>query len=131
MAPMGKASPKLLKVELDGLSISDCNGTAENNPEVPRGLDDNTMVCAGILDGGKDTCSGDSGGPLFLPPRLERSPDCELRTQVGVTSFGKQCGLEGFPGVYTKVEAYVSWIESHVWPANNFDLRKLFIWSDK
>ena len=47
---------------------------------------------------GKDTCRGDSGGPLF---------DSESRTQVGITSTGKigrgGCGAAGYPGVYTEV----------------------------
>jgi secreted trypsin-like serine protease len=33
----------------------------------------------GIFRGGEGTCSGDSGGPLFLP---------DQETIVGVTSFG-------------------------------------------
>jgi len=47
---------------------------------------------------GKDTCLGDSGGPLF---------DSGSRTQVGITSSGYVsrggCGIEGYPGVYTEV----------------------------
>lgn len=35
---------------------------------------------------------------------------------IGVTSFGKQCGTPGTPGVYTRVYAYLTWIESIVWP---------------
>lgn len=34
---------------------------------------------------------------------------------VGVTSFGKGCGTVNIPAVYTKVPAYVAWIESIVW----------------
>ena len=38
---------------------------------------------------------------------------------VGIVSYGFQCGREGFPGVYAKVEYYLDFIESilntHVW----------------
>ena len=54
------------------------------------------MVAAGKE--GKDTCSGDSGGPLFA-----RQDD--KRYQIGITSFGKGCGARGYPGVYTEVNA--------------------------
>lgn len=61
------------------------------------------MVCAGYEAGGIDTCQGDSGGPLV----------CLINgtyTVVGTTSFGYGCGKPGFPGVYAKVEAVLSWI---------------------
>jgi secreted trypsin-like serine protease len=43
---------------------------------------------------GKDTCWGDSGGPLF---------DSGSRTQVGITSYGERCGSARYPGIYTEV----------------------------
>jgi len=54
------------------------------------------MVAAGRE--GKDTCSGDSGGPM-----LARQDD--KRYQIGITSFGRGCGARGYPGVYTEVNA--------------------------
>jgi secreted trypsin-like serine protease len=54
------------------------------------------MVAAGKE--GKDTCNGDSGGPMFA-----RQDD--KRYQIGITSFGKGCGARGYPGVYTEVNA--------------------------
>jgi secreted trypsin-like serine protease len=54
------------------------------------------MVAAGRE--GKDTCDGDSGGPLFK--RTDRGP-----FQVGITSFGAGCGTRGLPGVYTEVNS--------------------------
>lgn len=29
----------------------------------------------------------------------------------GIVSFGNKCGLPNYPGVYTDVSIYVSWIE--------------------
>ena len=55
------------------------------------------MVAAGRE--GKDTCSGDSGGPMF-------SRQGDNRYQIGITSFGRGCGARGYPGVYTEVNAH-------------------------
>jgi secreted trypsin-like serine protease len=54
------------------------------------------MVAAGKE--GKDTCSGDSGGPMF-------ARRADKRYQVGITSFGRGCAARGYPGVYTEVNA--------------------------
>ena len=57
---------------------------------------------------GRDSCSGDSGGPLVI-----REFSTEPWTQIGVVSFGgNKCGTKNLPGVYTRVEAYLPWIES-------------------
>lgn len=61
------------------------------------------QMCAGAQFS-IDSCSGDSGGPL-MTQRL-------YWTAEGIVSFGYQCGLEGWPGVYTRVSSYVNWIKS-------------------
>ena len=59
---------------------------------------------------GKDSCSGDSGGPLVF-----RQGSSDPWTQIGVVSFGAfECGKESTPGVYTRVEAFLPWIESNL-----------------
>lgn len=35
---------------------------------------------------------------------------------IGITSFGKACGIANVPGVYTRVSNFVPWIEKIVWP---------------
>ncbi|KAM5291943.1 serine protease 44-like [Ctenodactylus gundi] len=50
---------------------------------------------------------GDSGGPMV----------CELNNtwvQVGVVSWGIGCGRRGFPGIYTEVSFYKTWIMRQV-----------------
>lgn len=71
-----------------------------------------SQMCAGG-EKGKDSCRGDSGGPLMASYADERN-DINWYI-VGVVSFGPSpCGMEGWPGVYTKVIDYASWIISKV-----------------
>ncbi|XP_044157791.1 complement factor I isoform X1 [Bufo gargarizans] len=66
------------------------------------------MECAGTYDGSIDSCKGDSGGPLICR-------DAENVAYVwGIVSWGENCGLPGYPGVYTKVAHYFEWISRQV-----------------
>nr|UVJ66760.1 plasminogen-activator subtype serine protease [Trimeresurus gracilis] len=75
----------------------------------PRLLAESSTLCAGILKGGKDTCGGDSGGPLI----------CNGQFQGIVSWGGHPCGQRLKPGVYTKVFDYTDWIQSII--AGNTD----------
>lgn len=61
------------------------------------------MICAGVRKGGKDGCQGDTGGPLVVKNEL-----------VGLVSWGRGCGREGYPGVYTNVPFYKEWINETI-----------------
>jgi len=64
------------------------------------------MFCAGYERGRKDSCAGDSGGPLLC------QDDTSRWTVFGITSFGEGCGKRGKFGIYTKLPNYVKWIHS-------------------
>lgn len=98
-----------MKVNLSLMDLSTCNKTI-SEPKFERPLR------FGLLRGqmctfapGKDTCKGDSGGPLQIVD------DDGVSLIVGVTSFGWSCG-SNHPGIYTRVAQYMEWIEDHVWP---------------
>ncbi|XP_013118286.1 serine protease 7 [Stomoxys calcitrans] len=69
----------------------------------------NSQLCAGG-EFSKDSCDGDSGGPLMRESFMKRW------YLEGVVSFGNRCGLEGWPGVYTRVSDYIDWIQQNVRP---------------
>lgn len=110
----GDNSDKLLKVQLNIYDNSYCTKAYQKeingNQQISKGIVA-SMLCAGELKGGRDTCLGDSGGPLFV---TEKENMCKFYI-VGVTSFGKLCGQENVPAIYTRVSEYVEWIENTIW----------------
>uniref|UniRef100_F6S7Y6 MBL associated serine protease 2 n=1 Tax=Monodelphis domestica TaxID=13616 RepID=F6S7Y6_MONDO len=98
----------LMYVELPVVDQQTCRAAFENKSSggKPLVLTDN-MICAGFPSGGKDACTGDSGGPLaFLDP--------ETKTWFvgGIVSWGVGCGEANQYGVYTNVINYIPWIEN-------------------
>jgi secreted trypsin-like serine protease len=81
-------------------------------PQSPRSTDfvPRLMIAAGA---GKDSCKGDSGGPLFV--RTSGNDDNNgtngddenggKYTQIGITSWGSGCGTVGGPSAFTEVNA--------------------------
>ncbi|XP_045712277.1 kallikrein-1 isoform X1 [Phyllostomus hastatus] len=81
-------------VDLELLPNEDC---VKGHPEKVTDV----MLCAGYLKGGKDTCTGDSGGPLICDGMLQ-----------GISSWGHTpCGRPKKPGVFTKVISMLDWIK--------------------
>lgn len=94
-------SGHLLYANVNAVSSSKC---VENYESFGGGIDAETMLCASAPN--KDSCSGDSGGPLFSitdPPVL-----------VGITSWGKGCAQPGFPGVYSRVSGDIEWLKDKI-----------------
>lgn len=68
-----------------------------------------SQICAG---GGTDSCRIDSGGAL-----MGFEPSSSRHVVVGVLSFTPSpWGSPGWPGIYTRVDAYIDWILSKLEP---------------
>uniref|UniRef100_A0A3Q4GEG6 Peptidase S1 domain-containing protein n=1 Tax=Neolamprologus brichardi TaxID=32507 RepID=A0A3Q4GEG6_NEOBR len=88
---------KSVNVTVVDRQTCNCRDYYNHDPVITR-----DMICAGS-DGTNvaDTCQGDSGGPLLCDGAL-----------VGVTSFGRGCGVIKKPGVYSFVSRkQLKWIK--------------------
>ena len=80
----GPRSPLLREVEVEIWSDRRCREAYSGVANIRPG-----MVCAGSPN--KDSCTGDSGGPLLVGG-----------IQVGLSSWGVGCAEPHYPGVYTR-----------------------------
>ena len=97
----GDSSDILQKVIVPIVSDDDCRES--------YGEDEifDSMICAGVPEGGIDACQGDSGGPMVCDIDGGDSYQC------GIVSWGYGCARPDYPGVYTEVSYFVDWIEAN------------------
>nr|XP_036674693.1 serine protease snake [Drosophila suzukii] len=101
-----KPSSELLKVKLDRYGDQVCKKLlTRQREEFPQGFDVNNQLCVGS-ELARDTCYGDSGGPLLM---YHQEYPCMYHV-VAITSVGLSCGSPGVPGIYTRVYPYLNWI---------------------
>ncbi|XP_066038450.1 granzyme A-like [Chamaea fasciata] len=96
-------STALMEVNITVISRGICN---DKNHYNGKPVITENMICAGDKKGGKDSCNGDSGGPLRCKNVMR-----------GITSFGKpkSCGKANGPGVYTRLtKQYLEWIRKTI-----------------
>jgi len=94
----GSQPASLMKVDVRVWGNDRCKRSYGSS--APGGIT-NHMLCASEYN--KDSCSGDSGGPLFIC----HSSSCK---QIGIVSWGIGCAKEKYPGVYTRVTEMMPWI---------------------
>nr|BAB60718.1 proacrosin [Halocynthia roretzi] len=114
---------KLQKAQVEVFARAQCLATYPESTE--------NMICAGLRTGGIDSCQGDSGGPLACP-FTENTAQPTFFLQ-GIVSWGRGCALDGFPGVYTEVRKYSSWIANytqHLLQDRNADVATFTITGD-
>lgn len=96
-------SSELRQVQVPILDNHECerqfnqSGSVQHIPHI--------FLCAGASKGGRDTCEGDSGGPLTIQ---NEEGQWDL---IGITSWGIGCGEGNRPGVYTRVSEFITWIK--------------------
>ncbi|VDI19881.1 Hypothetical predicted protein [Mytilus galloprovincialis] len=94
----GSTSDRLKEVYKPVLTDTDCllnvGGTFNST----------TMLCAGFVQGGEGTCTGDDGGPLACK---NVNGQWDL---IGIVSWGYLCARESYPAVYTDVHHFLDWI---------------------
>ncbi|KAL7291856.1 hypothetical protein TKK_0014419 [Trichogramma kaykai] len=101
-----QVSPVMLKVSLPIFSQERCAERYKGQTIVWY-----KQICVGG-EQGKDSCSGDSGGPLQGVGVYNGEP---RYVQHGLVSFGlRNCGQSGFPGVYTRLEYYLDWVLDNI-----------------
>ncbi|KAK5650379.1 hypothetical protein RI129_001408 [Pyrocoelia pectoralis] len=96
-ASQGSVSNKLQEVRVPILSHDDCQRTGYGKRVTEN------MICAGYPQGMKDSCQGDSGGPMHVVNGTNHFI-------VGIVSWGEGCARPNYPGVYTRVNRYLTWI---------------------
>ena len=89
---------QLQEVEVPIIDLETCKENYESKNYT--GMVTDLNFCAGLK--GKDSCFGDSGGPMMCKGKL-----------AGVVSFGpnNECGNEHLPGVYTNVSIFAPVID--------------------
>ncbi|XP_074389770.1 granzyme A isoform X1 [Zonotrichia albicollis] len=96
----GKLPSALMEVNVTVIRREICNDEKHYNgkPVITK-----NMICAGAEN--KDSCRGDSGGPLRCNNIMR-----------GITSFGKKkCGNADGPGVYTRLtKQHLKWIRKTI-----------------
>jgi len=97
------SSDVLQKISVPYVSRKRCNDEISYD-----GVITETMFCAGYQTGMIDACQGDSGGPLvYLGTN-------GTFVQGGIISWGRQCAMENFYGVYTNLAYFYTWIMSYI-----------------
>jgi len=85
---------------LGGPADADCGKYAGD-------FDTSVEICAGRADASVDACQGDSGSPLAVD--VGGTP-----VLAGITSVGFECARVGYPGIYTRVPTFLSWMQEYL-----------------
>ncbi|KAM9038774.1 coagulation factor VII [Sarcophilus harrisii] len=103
----GATSLELMRIEVPRVRTQDCLQEIKKTSQTPE-ITEN-MFCAGFLNGTKDSCKGDSGGPHATKYK-------GTWFLTGIVSWGEGCASVGHYGIYTRVSRYIDWLNKHINP---------------
>lgn len=84
----GKSSNVLQLLQVPVLPNEECKEQYKKQGKlISENQFSDLILCAGFLEGGKDSCQGDSGGPL-MQPVFNPSTKIHQYYQIGVVSYG-------------------------------------------
>lgn len=92
-------SQVLRHLSVQAVPNSICNGSASYPGQIT-----DEMVCAGFIEGGREACQVDGGGPLIAPDKAGGY------VLAGIASWGRGCSQPNLYSVHTRVAPYVAWI---------------------
>lgn len=116
MLKFSTGGPSSSKLQVASLPVVDNNQCRQALSKFRTVIDDR-VICAGFPQGGTDACQGDSGGPYMYGKPESRSVRFFL---VGLVSYGYRCAEPGYPGVYTRISAFIDWIQNNLnWTTAN------------
>jgi kallikrein len=100
----------LKSIELPLVAHEQCQQKLQKTRLTSYFLLHESFLCAGGGLDMADTCVGDGGGPLAcLEPGSE-----DIYVQIGIVSWGIDCGVRDTPGVYSNLPKAVCWIDKEV-----------------
>jgi secreted trypsin-like serine protease len=105
-AEAGRTTPQLMRVWVDIQDRALCQTNYQQ--VIPSIQISDNMFCAGLPEGGQDSCQGDSGGFLGAPLGDRQY------VQLGIVSFGVGCARPNLFGVYTRVGNYAEWMQEQM-----------------
>ena len=99
----GHDSDHLLEARVQLVELKDCQRAYRKSTLITE-----KQLCAKAMDSSTkpvDTCNGDSGGPLAI---LDNKTHNYI--VIGITSYGIGCANPKYPGVYTRIDRFLDWI---------------------
>ncbi|XP_057370017.1 serine proteinase stubble-like isoform X2 [Daphnia carinata] len=101
---LGEKSPISTRLQYVGVPIINNTECQKIYQPIHKQID-RQSICAGYAEGLKDSCEGDSGGPMMVFKRGRW-------VLAGVISWGVGCARPNQPGVSTRVTEYLDWIQT-------------------